>query len=101
MRPNELPVHTAEISKPFYIGKYEVTQGEWFKVLGTRPSRFSGANRPVEDISWFDIQVFIDSLNAQSDCGGCYRLPTEAEWEYAALAGASTTYSFGSDTTML
>lgn len=99
--PNELPVHTAEISKAFYIGKYEVTQGEWFRVLGTRPSRFSGANRPVEDISWNDVQVFIDSLNAQSNCNGCYRLPTEAEWEYAALAGASTTYSFGADTTYL
>ena len=95
---NELPVHTAEITKPYYIGKYELTQGEWFKVMGTRPSRYSGANKPVDDVSWFAVQEFLDSLNAQRGCDRCFRLPTEAEWEYAALAGASTTYSFGTDT---
>lgn len=100
----ELPTHQVTIGD-FYIGKYEVTQGEWQTVmtdntsgLSATPSYFSacGANCPVEQVSWDDIQIFISRLNALS--GTNYRLPTEAEWEYAARSGGlSEKYSGGSD----
>jgi len=80
----------------FYIGKYEVTQGEWQKVMGSNPAYFKacGANCPVEQVSWNDIQAFISKLNQLS--GKSYRLPTEAEWEYAARSGGqSQKYSGG------
>ncbi|MDR1416960.1 MAG: formylglycine-generating enzyme family protein [Prevotellaceae bacterium] len=69
----------------FYIGKYEVTQAEWQAVMGSNPSNFKGANRPVEKVSWDDVQEFLRKLNAKT--GGNFRLPTEAEWEYAAKGG--------------
>ena len=84
------PVTRVRISHGFYLGKYEVTQAEWEAVMGDNPSRFSGCGRcPVERVSWEDVQVFIRRLNARSG-GGRYRLPTEAEWEYAARAGTTT-----------
>jgi hypothetical protein len=69
----------------FYIGKYEVTQAEWQKVMGANPSTFKGANQPVEHVSWHDIQEFLKKLNTLT--GGNFRLPAEAEWEYAAKGG--------------
>ena len=70
----------------FYLGKYEVTQRQWKKVMGKNPSNFTGNDEnPVECVSWYDAQHFIDRLNSQS--GRNYRLPTEAEWEYAARSG--------------
>jgi serine/threonine protein kinase len=69
----------------FYVGKYEVTQAQWKAVMGNNPSRFKGDNLPVERVSWDDVQEFIRKLNAQT--GKRYRLPTEAEWEYAARGG--------------
>jgi formylglycine-generating enzyme required for sulfatase activity len=82
----EKPVHKVCVSD-FSIGKYEVTQGEWQKVMGKNPSTFikCGANCPVESISWNDAQEFIMKLNKKS--GLKFRLPTEAEWEYAARSG--------------
>ena len=80
------------ISQGFWMGKYEVTQGEWKAVMGTNPSYFKECGRrcPVEGVSWNDIQEFIRSLNEQeSGSGYVYRLPTEAEWEYAARAGSA------------
>ncbi|WP_336518462.1 formylglycine-generating enzyme family protein [Pollutibacter soli] len=80
-----------KIEKPFYIGKYEITQGQWQKVLGANPSIFkndSSANQPVENISWTDAQQFLKKLNSL-DKKHHYRLPTEFEWEYAARAGAT------------
>jgi formylglycine-generating enzyme required for sulfatase activity len=76
----------------FSIGKYEVTQGQWKRVMGSNPSHFSscGDNCPVEKVSWNDIQQFIQRLNQQS--GINYRLPTEAEWEYACRAGGTEEY---------
>lgn len=76
----------------FGIGKFEVTQGQWKKVMGNNPSHFSrcGDNCPVENISWHDVQQFIQKLNIQS--GTNYRLPTEAEWEYACRAGGNHEY---------
>ena len=78
----------------FSIGKYEVTQGQWEAVMGSNPSYFSGcADCPVEQVSWNDVQVYLERLNART--GKRYRLPTEAEWEYAARAGTSTAYFWG------
>jgi formylglycine-generating enzyme required for sulfatase activity len=98
---DEHPVHTVRISKPFYLGIYEVTQGQWEAVMGNNPSQFKGdANRPVETVSWEEVQKFIDKLNTREG-GTQYRLPTEVEWEYAARAGSTTEYSFGDDSSQL
>jgi formylglycine-generating enzyme required for sulfatase activity len=84
----EKPAHQVTVSE-FYIGRYEVTQREWRQVIGSDPPglRFKGCdNCPVEGVSWEDIQQFLSKLNAMT--GKTYRLPTEAEWEYAARGGA-------------
>ena len=81
---DEKPAHSVTVSD-FYIGKYEVTQAQWEAVMGKNLSRFKGNIRPVENVSWNDIQEFIEKLNAKT--GKKYRLPTEAEWEYAARGG--------------
>ena len=88
---DERPLTRVKISKGFYLGKYEVTQDQWQGVMGTNPSTFKdcGGNCPVERVSWEAVQVFIGRLNGTSG-GGRYRLPTEAEWEYAARAGTTT-----------
>ena len=84
---DEKPAHRVTISQPFYLGKYEVTQAQWEMVMGTNPSRFTGnPNRPVERVSWEDVQEFITRLNKQEGWEVC-RLPIEAQWEYAARAG--------------
>lgn len=93
---NELPQHNVCISTPFYIGEAEITQKQWEDVMGTNPSKFKGMYRPVEKVSWHDTQLFIEKLNAQAKTD-TYRLPTEAEWEYAARAGTKTVYAFGDD----
>jgi formylglycine-generating enzyme required for sulfatase activity len=85
---NETPVHQVTIGKGFYIGKYEVTQTQWQRVMGNNPSSHKGPNLPVENMSWDNTQEFIQRLNVQSD-GHTYRLPSEAEWEYAARAGTT------------
>src|SRR6185369_5352120 len=86
------PVHKVRISRPFEMGKNEVTQEQWQAVMGNNPSYFKGANLPIETVSWNDVQEFIKKLNAQSD-GYNYRLPTEAEWEYACRAGRNGDYA--------
>jgi formylglycine-generating enzyme required for sulfatase activity len=91
---NEKPVHRVRISRPFEMGKYEVTQAQWEAVMGNNPSYFKGANLPVEIVSWNDVQQFIQKLNVRND-GYVYRLPTEAEWEYACRAGTMTVFAFG------
>lgn len=96
----DVPQHKVEITKAFYLGKYPVTQKEWVAVMGDNPSKFKGEDNPVENISWDDIQIFIQKLNAM-DWTGSYRLPTEAEWEYAARARTVTIYSFGDDNRQL
>jgi formylglycine-generating enzyme required for sulfatase activity len=90
---DERPQHPVRISQPFYLGKYEVTQAQWMALMGNNPSRFKGDNRPVENVSWNDVQEFIRRLNALEGTKQ-YRLPTEAEWEYAARAGVSTKFPF-------
>jgi formylglycine-generating enzyme required for sulfatase activity len=95
--PRETPRHKVTISKPFYFGKYEVTQEQWLAVMGGTPSRFgSGPHNPVEFVSWGDVQEFIWLLN-RKEGHTRYRLPTEAEWEYAARAGTDTLYFFMKD----
>jgi len=87
--------HVATISKPFYMQATEVTQGQWKKVMGNNPSYFKvcGDNCPVENVSWNDVQVFIKKLNSMEKTGK-YRLPTEAEWEYAARAKTDSAYFY-------
>ncbi len=92
----EQPVHRVKISKAFYMGKYEVTQKQWRDVMGSNPSYFKGDNLPVESVSWNDAQEFIKKLNEKKGTNK-YRLPSEAEWEYAARAGTTTKYTFGDD----
>ncbi|GHV57989.1 hypothetical protein FACS189460_5330 [Deltaproteobacteria bacterium] len=91
---DEKPAHQVTISRPFYMGQYEVTQAQWEEVMGSNPSFFKGRNNPVEQVSWEDAQEFIKRLN-QMEGTNKYRLPTEAEWEYAARAGTQTRYYFG------
>jgi formylglycine-generating enzyme required for sulfatase activity len=95
-KDNETPQHEVTISKSFYIGRYEVTQEEWKKVMGDNPSEFKGSRNPVENITRNQTREFIKRLNAMERTTQ-YRLPTEAEWEYAARAGLTTRYSFGDE----
>lgn len=90
----EWPQHPVSLTKQFYMGKYEVTQGQWFQIMGENPSRIKGVDLPVTDVSWNSCQEFINKLNAKKK-GSSFRLPTEAEWEYACRAGTTTIYSFG------
>ncbi len=95
--------HEVTLSRDYYMGVYEVTQGEWERVMGENPSCFTGDRNPVECVSWEDCQEFVDKLNAQYKeeleqklgAGWHYRLPSEAEWEYACRGGTTTPYSFG------
>jgi len=95
---NQKPPHRVRITRPFYLGKHEVTQEQWTAITGSNPSTVQGAKYPVESISWMDCQEFLRQLNARvaaSERG--FRLPTEAEWEYACRAGTTTRYGFGDD----
>jgi formylglycine-generating enzyme required for sulfatase activity len=85
--------HEVTLIKPFYIGIHEVTQEQWEAVMGNNPSEIKGVKLPVTNISWEDCQDFIRKLNAKTSGG--YRLPTEAEWEYACRAGTTTAYLVG------
>lgn len=91
---DEQPRHQVNL-RSFALGKYEVTQAQWQSLMGANPSATINPALPVEKVSWSDIQVFIQKLNSKT--GRQYRLPSEAEWEYAARAGSTTLYSFGDD----
>jgi formylglycine-generating enzyme required for sulfatase activity len=96
-RANHETQHAVTLTKPFYMGKYEVTQEQWESVMGNNPSNNKGEKLPVTNVSWDDCQNFIKKLNEKNK--GKYRLPTEAEWEYACRAGTTTAYSFGDSIT--
>ena len=98
----EKPRHRVRITKPFYLGKYLVTQEQWGAVMGNNPSYFKGPKKPVEQVSWDDCQQFLRKLNAISVAGeGRFQLPTEAQWEYACRAGSTTRYCFGDEESRL
>lgn len=86
------PQHRVQLTKPYELGKYEVTQAQWEAVMGNNPSHFKGANLPVENVSWEDIQGFLQRIQPLDD-QYLYRLPTEAEWEYACRAGSTGDFS--------
>jgi formylglycine-generating enzyme required for sulfatase activity len=94
----EKPAHHFKIKKPFYIQTTEITQGQWKRIMGDNPSyhKDCGNDCPVETVSWNDAQEYIKKLNQMEDTGK-YRLPTEAEWEYACRAGTTTEFSFGNE----
>jgi formylglycine-generating enzyme required for sulfatase activity len=96
--------HQVTLTKPFYLGVYQVTQEQYQKVMGTNPSHFKGARNPVENVSWKDAVELcrkLSELPEEKKAGRVYRLPTEAEWEYACRAGTTTTYCFGDDQSQL
>ncbi|MDB4353623.1 formylglycine-generating enzyme family protein, partial [bacterium] len=97
--------HEVTLTKPFKMGVHEVTQAQYEQVMGVNPSKFKGADYPVQDypvetVTWDDAVEFcrrLSELPAEKEAGNVYRLPTEAEWEYACRAGTTTMYSFGDD----
>jgi len=93
-RSDNEDLHRVTIEKPFWMGKYELTQEQWQAVAGKNPSRFNGAKNPVETASWNDIQGFLEKLNG-GQRGSPFALPTEAQWEYACRAGTGTRFCFG------
>jgi formylglycine-generating enzyme required for sulfatase activity len=108
---DEKPQHWVRITRPFYLGAHEVTQGQYRAVVGTNPSKFRGSDDlPVETVSWNDAIEFCNKLSEREGLKPCYstggvpqsggsgyRLPTEAEWEYACRAGSTTIFSYGDD----
>jgi formylglycine-generating enzyme required for sulfatase activity len=99
--PDEQPVRQVTLTAPFWMGKYEVTQAEYQTVMGSNPSSFQGAQRPVEQVSWNSAVAYCQALTAIEQAAGRvpqgyqYRLPTEAEWEYCCRAGTTTEWNTG------
>ncbi len=92
---DEAPRHVVKIARPFFIGRFEVTQAQWQSMLGADPSWYRGDDLPVNKVSWDDAQEFCQALSKK--VRRTVRLPTEAEWEYVCRAGTDTAFSFGDD----
>jgi len=90
---DEYPAHKVTFSKPFYLGKYEVTQEQWTRLMGKNPSHFKGPKLPVETVSWNDCQKFLSLLGEKT--GRRAALPTEAQWEFACRAGTTSSWFHG------
>jgi hypothetical protein len=103
---NEQPVHAVTITRPFWVGKYEVTQAEYQAVMSSNPSAFQSPQRPVEQVSWNNAMSYCSALTATEAAAGRvpagyqYRLPTEAEWEYVCRAGTTTEWNTGASLTI-
>ena len=96
----ETPQHRVTLAKGFWFGETEVTQSQYLAVVGSNPSFFTdSAEQPVETVSWEDAQAFIQQLNFKDPAHNTYRLPSEAEWEYACRAGSSTPFNTGANIT--
>ncbi len=94
--------HVVTLTRPFFIGTHEVTNAQWKRVMGNVPSYAKGSDHPVERVSWEDAMAFCNALSdlpEERKAGRVYRLPTEAEWEYACRAGTTTRFSFGDEDT--
>jgi formylglycine-generating enzyme required for sulfatase activity len=104
-RDDDETQHTVTLASGFYLGKHEVTQTQWEKVMGSNPSYFKGASRPVEKVSWTGVSAFCEKLTelerkaGRLPAGMSYQLPTEAQWEYACRAGTETRFAFGDELT--
>ena len=96
---DEFPQHVVTINYDFWMGKYELTQEQWYSVVGNNPSFNIGPKNPVERVAWEDCQGFISGLNALG--AGVFRLPSEAEWEYACRAGSNQKWYFGDNESAL
>ncbi|OHB64074.1 MAG: hypothetical protein A2Y77_12370 [Planctomycetes bacterium RBG_13_62_9] len=96
---DESPLHAVTLTEGFYMGVYEVTQAQWMAVMGSNPSEFQGDDLPVENVTWEDATEFCRRRSGRE--GLEYRLPTEAEWEYACRAGSTASYSFGDGNSVL
>lgn len=94
-KPGSKPPHEVTLTQAFFMGVHEVTQAQWQAVMGENPSRVKGEQYPVHDISWLDAKTFVNKLNARTQDDMRYRLPTEAEWEYACRAGTNKIYGVG------
>jgi len=100
-RDDDETPHMVTLTQGFYLGKHEVTQSQWEKMMGSNPSSFRGGDLPVETVPWMEVIAFCDKLTASERAAGrlpagmAYQLPTETQWEYACRAGTKTSYSFG------
>ncbi len=90
---SESPKHRVQFTRGFWMGKYPLTQQQWQAVMGSNPSKFVDPRQPIEMVNWKDTQEFINRINGLHQ--GAFRLPTEAEWEYACRAGTTTRFSCG------
>jgi len=100
---DERPVHRVTLTQPFYMGATEVTAAQWESVIGSKAPNSKGADHPVHSVNWYQCVEFCRKLTEKEEAegllpvGAVYRLPTEAEWEYACRAGSETDYCFGDD----